>query len=429
VFLQQGFTTYSAHRRKRIDPSSFNLLGCELKLCLSRHSFSPWWPIMKTKSPEICTLHKRVADALKLMCSTAGSYPRLAKQLTTMLDRPVKIRVPHWRRLEKIASGTPVRVSFAELEAIHAALDQFKFPDGLASFFAPPRLLELLVSKGKVTLIVGTKPYLISSMSPITSASHWDLKSIAVLTEAIYRHAPPSVIAVQLSEILLRSPDYLDTFTKEDKSGIKPEDILATLRDRDDFKDISDAQSIISIGSPRANHATECMLAKMFNVPPFMPEEKGPRRPLPFQFEWSALQLQKLHSTFARRSSHKNGKVNEKDWRTAALWIGDTRYGIDRDQTVWTDYGVIAVQRRPRGGIWACCSGSGGPATFAAACKLGDLVGHLPPASRLSSKSSVLWTVVTTRVKRDSGTIGDDRKMTLPSLLDKEPYIWPYQCE
>jgi hypothetical protein len=380
---------------------------------------------MKKKSHKICTLHKRVAGALKTMCVTAGGFPSLAKRLTAMLDGRTRTQVPHWRRLQQLASGTPVRVSFAELEAIHAALDQFKFPDGLAGFFAPPRLLELLVSKGKVTLIVGTKPYLINSMSPMTSASHWDLKSIAVLTEAIYSHAPPSAIAVQLSEIPLRSPDYLDTFTKEDKTGIKPEEILATLRDRDDFKDISDAQSIISIGSPRANHATECMLAKMFNVQPFMPEETASILTLPFRFEWSALQLQKLHSTFARRSSRRNGRVNEKDWRTAALWVGDTRYAIDRHKSIWTDYGVIAVQRRPRGGIWACCAGSGGPATFAAACKLGDLVGHLPPASRLSSKSSVLWTVVTTRVKRDSGTIGDDRKMTLPSLLDKEPYIWP----
>jgi hypothetical protein len=237
--------------------------------------------------------------------------------------------------------------------------------------------------------------------------SHWDLRSVTVLLQGLYGFASASRLQVELAEVPLRQ---------------KPN--AGKLR-RSNWWRLADApaskQSLIAIGSPKACHAAELMLAKMFDCAPFA----GPSHPqqCPFSFLWTKSQLDQVPSSFARVFEPK--KKPPPGFTSLALRFGDDSFVVPYDKRRWHDYGVIAAQRRPpQGAIWLVCAGLSGPATFAAAQLFAQEHLELPPIDSSSGCSQVVCRAVKAEIVRDNRREEGDHRRVVAAEFFGDPAIW-----
>lgn len=230
--------------------------------------------------------------------------------------------------------------------------------------------------------------------------SHWDFKSVTQLIHDInLRGSVPGYTLEQVVHEDVLSPDRFN--------------------EQGWFEKLRDDVSVITVGSPLVNHATELVLSKMFPVT----ATGGRVAPdsLPFGFVWSEIS-NTFRSTFrlsseaflalARRNGmrvetrHRKGLASGTS-RTCALVHGKVvRWSepsiLDKDGSFvptsrYKTYGIVAAQRRSGGGIWIAISGLSGPATYGAASIVNDLVAHLPDQG-LQRHSKPVWVVVETTV-------------------------------
>ena len=189
-------------------------------------------------------------------------------------------------------------------------------------------------------------------------------------------------------------------------------------------------KSMVSIGSQRANPATELMLASMFGV---VNAQDPASAMLPFHFVWD--QPSKRPSAFSKdvskipQSLMKQARVKKREKAPWALEVNGEYYLLERFVQKSKAYGVLAAQRRSFGNsgsqVWLVLAGLSGPGTAATARFIEDDELSLPRIES-GNHSSVLWMAVEADVELietpgDNRIIGEPRKLCDPQIWEPPP--------
>ncbi|MCL4178284.1 MAG: hypothetical protein KJ072_11165 [Verrucomicrobia bacterium] len=351
----------------------------------------------------------RLSEVINKKIKEIGNVHRLSRLIEEAnANAEVKGKIAP-RTLRKLAFA-PEGVGLTLSNLI--ALDNYLAPigEGLHDkpIFERRGILEYLVEKPQVTFLVGAKPRIRERRIDL---SWWDTRSAAELVGQIRRVNP--AVHYDIVEVLLRTP-------------VRPARLTADPWHR--WLEAEDC-SVVAIGSPRANLASEIMLAQMFGVRPFVKPSLtflDPKRG-PFAFVWPRPLMQGWRSAFALgaedlppKSRHLATQVRRN--RSGAFVIGTRILPIPRGHRNYTTYGVIVAQRRPNGRVWAVILGESGPATYAMATKVREINAELPVSSQTAPK--VLWAPIEAQIRTTASSIGDHRQVKSASFLEP-PELWP----
>ena len=346
----------------------------------------------------------RLARVLASEARRLGSFNRLAEEIRNvsggLIDR---------RKLKRLTEGVDVSIRLKELVALDTYLG--RLGEGLSEkpLFDRPGILEALGRSGEVLIFYGTYP---RDRLERTDIIHWDIESVAEVIRDINRYG--SAVHLEIEKVMNLPPG-------QRRSREELERWKRHLLDN--------GQSLVSIGSPRACHASEYMLAEMFGTEPYV-APTGDKIALPFQFAWTphgrrkrssftigARDLRRLAPEFADKIRDENGKAE-------VLKIGNEILGVDTSKPGWNSYGVIAAQRRRTGKIWLVLAGLSGPLTLATASALRLVMSNMPGPEQPGQHSPVLWCIVEARIERNPALPGDGREIIDHMLLGK-PRLWP----
>jgi hypothetical protein len=360
------------------------------------------------KTNETTEIQKRMAELLAQQKRTCGSFDGLARAIYEANGEKEHLKVDR-RKLSKIVEGTPVSLSFNELQALNTYF-ALKGEQSLKEVFDKPTLIRSLATTAQLVFLIGAKP---QQASKTVALSRWDVRSMIGVIRDVHRISTAVVLDIQ--DVLLRTP------AKGGKRSFVGSEVKALLRD-------PKGHSVVCIGSPRACHASELMLAKMFDVKPFQTADSSAAQRLPFHFVWSDDQYGELPSSFALKASEViEDSVTRGDWKSVAIKTTDPEqvYAVDRSKSHWRNYGVIAAQRRQRNQLWIVVAGLSGPSTLAAAYTLVSLSAQLL-LENMGKTSPVVWALVESTVKRDRsrGHRGEDRVLVEKRIVI-EPRKWP----
>jgi hypothetical protein len=337
----------------------------------------------------------RIAGILAERKRVEGSYSRLAEAITTAAQKaqgrgPVKRAIIDRRKLKKIVDHHPkVVLAYRELVAIDNYLEEFG--QGLARWplFVRPKLLSTLAESPEITFLLGAKV----EKREGTDSSHsylsrWDVTAL--------REVQLEINSVGTGARI----DFEDVLLQRSKKRA-----MEAVRDARTSYFGDSGPSLVGVGAPRANHATEAMLAEMFGVDPLERtgcDENGP----PFHFVRPRKQGLGVPSAFALNGddvAHLD-KALAKRVKAAECWairIGDELFPAEVVGQKQTDtYGVIAAQRRHGGQVWVVLAGLSAPGTLVAARCLDSLVAN-PPEPADERPASVLWAIVKAVVREE----------------------------
>ena len=268
-------------------------------------------------------------------------------------------------------------------------------------------ICEALGEKQRVVFMYGAKP---RPEEQRTDNSRWDTRSNGELIRQF-------TLAGGQHQI-----EYMDVL------WTNPVDPVALLNE-EWYRVINDDRaSIVSIGSPLAALSSELMMARMFDVPPFMPPKVTTRKPVPFFFVWLHKIASNFHSAFGLSAEDLQTDYPElaervrKNQSTAVIMDKEVRESPIR-ASEWTMYGIIAAQRRSAGNVWLVVAGLHGPATYGAAKVVQDICEELPWPSH--GKSPVLWVPVKVLVGAGTAKATDgDVRIVKKAELDGSPRFW-----
>ncbi len=331
----------------------------------------------------------RFAKVIREQRQAVGSYLALAEKIYEANGKQNDRRVDR-RKLRRLADGEDVSLTLDELRA----LDVFLTPlgEGLSDrpLFDKPNPIRSLVEKGTVTIVLGAYP---RQKQQRNDLSRWDVHSMAHLLRKIELRKPGTHLEIKdlLPDKDLSMPPYLK----------------------------HPGKSVCSIGSPRTCLATEQMLAKMFRVKAFTPEEFDR---VPVHFLWSPTVKLPYSSAF----SPSSGPARKIPGRRVppVLEVNGTRYEDStpgprtRGQAIGRSYGVVVAQQRAEGDVWIVAAGLTGPATFACASAVAaGLTGAVPEAR--DGHSEIRWDVVEATVEKKAGVQGDPRDVNSVAVVDQ----------
>jgi len=179
------------------------------------------------------------------------------------------------------------------------------------------------------------------------------------------------------------------------------------------------ASSLISIGSPLANPASECILAAMCCVQPFV----RPKQELPFYFVWPSQVTPPFPSAFALTVSEL-----ENRHMAAAKWVKETQRGLlylPRDKTYLSTrlkengkaHALLVGQRRVNGQVLLVVAGVSGPGTLGAARFLASESFPLPEPISDERDGNVWAGIVAAEVRRQPHHRGDEAEVSYPELV------------
>ena len=317
------------------------------------------------------------------------------------------------RKLKSLAEhDRNVNLSMVELEALHAYLEQLE--EGLTHrpFFNFTSLVQELAESLDAAVIV---PSRMGAEGP--GLNYWDWQATAEIQRTVNLFS--NTISFDLVDVARSN--------QETKPG-------AGKRWQRLFGE-SGPSSVICIGSPRSNRATEKALRSMFRP---LPKEKDRWANLPFNFVFLSGEGQGgLPSLFSRPVDQLKGTheklvadveakkgwgliVGNKSFLSQAAFKGKPSQSnmVKRIRS----YGVIAAQRQEHRLVLAV-AGLTGPGTLAAASRLSAMTGPLPRRGG-PQENAVLWSVVETVVDttrmRDGGppVLEAHRFAVEPSLWD-----------
>lgn len=272
------------------------------------------------------------------------------KKLTEFLDEPSR--------------RTRVKFSLMELEAIakYLALHRFRLGD----LFEQRSLLASLAERQKVTCLLGAQEHTQRDRKRLAVGA-WDVRGLHVFLVSLGRLAMP--VQVDLQEVLWSNKKRVteNNFRNEGWHGCL----------------VDDGPSIVCIGSPKVNHATELILARMLGKKPFR-TPTGEPDPDGVYFIWPPNE-HALPSAFGlppsaiRKTDPKLADQVERGM-ASALYFKGTLYPAQSFGESNPTYGVIAAQRRKGGATWLCVAGLSGPSTFAAAMRVEEVSSPIPGA-------------------------------------------------
>lgn len=332
------------------------------------------------------SLRTAIQEAHKLK----GSFRKFNENLSQPIDRG---------KLRRLEAGDDVAFSTQEL----LSLDEYFRAHGqrsLAVIFGEVNLQQLLAETGDLCFIVGSMP---DKSSRRIDMSRWDVRSIReIISQLADVHLYPKV---KLEDVIFRGD-----FAKSEFGGDKP--VVPKKEAWYHLLDVEEVNSnILVIGSPRANHCAEMVMARMFEVPPFSDFESDWK--LPFWFVWPDAERRQLKSSFIRLPTdidpelpgmtlHLETSLSATPSRAVAIFANGTIFGSIHVNNKWKDYAIVAVQRRECGQIWACVAGVTAPATLGAARIVPQLTCDLRPTDR--GCSEVYWGVVEVDVEDETNT-------------------------
>ncbi len=352
----------------------------------------------------------RLARVLEERKTAEKSYYRLAEAISKAYAEVhgsgagVRHAVDR-RKLQKIVENGPegmdLTLTLKELHAINAYLDQFG--EGLAHnpVFERVQVLRRLAAHGNVDFLLASRPQ-VDSMD----LSHWDVKSLAVIQRATNQIS--RFCRFDQHDVLLRN-------NEEEARGALALGWLRRL--------LGDSgPGLVCIGSPRASHAAEAMLATMLGYEAFVSPEAHHRPP--FLFAWSAQPEdgRRLPSCVAirahdlrRLSPPVAARVGEGEaW---AMLVGERVYVSEFPCEQPTKaYGIVAVQQRPSGQIWMVVAGLSGIGTYATALAVAKIQDNLPRTA-VNQASPVLWAAVEAEVVLDTRRY----PLKIPRLVPNRP--------
>jgi len=321
------------------------------------------------------------------------------------------------------AAGTGCHVTYRTLRGLQrgewvgvkkdtlTALVQY-FPElKLQPMFVVPGLLEAFDAETVVAFMLGAKPRPTERRNDV---SHWDALSHAVLL-------------TECSKLDLKhefQTHYVFWRRKADTKAVKGEKWHQLLE--------ADECSVVSIGSPLVSFSSEVMLATMFGVKPFTrPELKLGLAP--FYYVWRPQVAKGFSSAFGLTAEQLTAHELKNSSPALAAEVYANRANafvlegqihlVPVKSSQWIMHGIIAAQRRASGNVWLVVSGLAGPATYAAARKVTEILDELPWSK--GKASDVLWMPVKTTVFEPPGCPheGDVREVK-KAEFDGPARIW-----
>lgn len=324
---------------------------------------------------------------------------RVSKTETGIIDR---------RKLTKLIEQKEFSLDLIELQALDRYLDQFN--EGLAHkpIFERKQILQRLVDAGNVTFLLASR-----ARDTRVDLSHWDVDSLAEIQRSVNRIS--SSCRFDQHNVLLR------TTLQEAKRALNKPWLKEMLGDS--------GPSLVCIGAPRACHAAEAMLAKMFHVEPFAHARND--ADLPFHFVWRREPQYVFRSCVARFGEDLRGfdraatdeVVRGHAW---AVQIGNQVYRAKFPGNKPTKaYGIVAVQRRSSGQVWMVVAGLSGVGTYAASLAVPSIADTLPEKIDIGEESKVLWTAIEANVVLDKRR----KSARLPRIVSWRILTGPNQWE
>lgn len=335
-------------------------------------------------------LEAAVEEECKILAKAGFRIPDKEGELTAIaatIDR---------RKLDQIARGNEaVNLRLWELRVLASYFER-KYGIDLSEtpVFEKLSFYEPLTKGGKVSFLLGLRP---DASERASSLRLWDLRSMTAIANAAYQTGH----RIELDWRFVESA---------------PINVL---------EGKSEGWNFVSIGSPRANIASEILLSKMFGVAPFQSEAEHPRLTLPFSFVWP----QPLRSTFATSVSSLHAPVGDaelaalKSGRASAMLINKRAHVVHLTYMQATIPGVIAAQRMIDERIVVVVAGLSGPATFGAANLLKNLTAELPPYSPDPERAAVVWAAVGVHVVAKADVFGDARVPDSWEFIT-QPAVW-----
>jgi hypothetical protein len=301
-----------------------------------------------------------------------------------------------------------VNLFSSEIQVLHAYLLS-RGKGGFGQLLEGPTLLRSVADNGRVAFLLPSK-----SRDKSRSVVHWDLHAMIEVFENLKLIDPK--IEYSIYDVVMPEAKPL-VQQKLSPQSIKNERWYAEVLAKADH-------SVVCIGSPRANLASEWMLAKMYDVKPLSPNDDD--ESLPFRFFWKPQFV--VNSSFDVHQRDIQKHISdwprfEKRERLSAMLLrqvvtGKKCFLIDRlpKTPQWDSWGIVAAQRREQGQIWVCVLGLEGASTQAAALALTKIEKTVPPI--VDGKASrVMQYFVSCEVKKGNG---DDLLHEDPRELKKE---------
>jgi len=355
-----------------------------------------------------------IASVLAAHHREKKSFVALAKAIHEANHLGEKDKQPLDRRkLKKIVDGDPDLVlSMAELHALDRYLEPLG--DGLAynSFFKRSNALQTVAAANKpVTFLLGSK----SVDGSRLSLDHWDVNAFAEIQRGVSRFSRD--IRFDIRDVPLHEE------LKEARKSAAKGKWLTLLR--------NGGPSLVCLGSSRATHVAEVMLAKMFGTKPFV-DDPALKAKLPFHFVWNS-KLKHVFPSAFRYTAEDLEAIDPSASKivqskgASALEMGGTVH-LDRlkQRNTTESYGVCVAQRRPGGQIWFVLAGVTGPSTYAAALLASSLALPLRPKDPDSRDRSSLpyWTAVRAIVQIDSSQTSGNFLTVANKEIISGPHAW-----
>jgi hypothetical protein len=344
-------------------------------------------------------LRDRLVELLQREAKRAGGYAKLAEEIGSANGKKGIFDHQKLTAIGKRGENRPLYCH--ELEALDRYF-KFRGISFASEVFRPVTLLEALAAAGPVVFLAPVRERPDDERMDL---SEWDVKSLTTLSYGLGQ------AGIRQPEITFREVPYARKHFRKGSRDHENTEWFKLLR--------SHQGSIVSISSPRASHATECMLAEMFGLEPFRTPEPSDDRE--FLFVWprdrnfrSALAVT---STMLKRTRFKaKAKLLSAD--SYALIADDEVYLDERRTNPGREYGVLAARRRAAG-WWVCVAGSTGPATFAAARAAREFVCEMAGAAR-GPASQTLWAIVEADIE-PTRVAADPRQVVSQRILYPRP--------
>lgn len=351
--------------------------------------------------------------------SKVGSPYKLAKQIQSINTEQGTGCSVDRRTLKKLVeSPEQSSISFKMLKALEVYFASKGMSLKGVPIFTKPYLIESLVEQKRLTFFMGSKPRAGAQRNDI---SRWDTRSLARLISRVSGFEMH--MDYDIEDVLLETP-------MDEQAAART----------DWYKMLDDStRSLVAIGSPKACHASEVMLARMLGVEPFGSAlgKNGGRLRVPFAFVWHRMPPGRFRSSFylAHRELKTIGsgiEVVDADGRKrmAEKKASALIFNIDRcraalvpvGKTEWDAYGMIVAQRRAGGNVWVVLAGITGPATYAAAELLECIRSELPRQEPNGGLVLIQPIAVTIKIDRDC-KVGDNREVKNLRLMG-EALLW-----
>jgi hypothetical protein len=308
------------------------------------------------------------------------SWARLASEITNAHTRatqkqPSSREFVDRRKLQAISEGRRFVLSLEELEALDSYLEPLGLGISTHPILRKPSVIETLADRGRIVFLIGSR-----SHSHGWNLSLWDVNAMAEIQHAVSRRRPGVTFEIRAVHLKRR--------TAEARAAAKKLDPLF----------VDDGPSIVCLGSPRANLASEVMFSRLFDAKPFL-SSWGREPALPFHFVRPRDQniyrsCIEIDATDVHELSHADAPALERGDKWA-LRVGDKLHLADPKGTEpqMTTRGVLMAQRQSRGQVWMVLAGLSGPGTLGAAEAVCDVDARLSPR-RAGKPSLVVWAPV-----------------------------------